>query len=133
MRSGCAPRLRFSGFIENGLRSALELAKDRDTLLHMSKASSDSGNDPVRIPIENEIDLHTFNPRDLGQLVPAYLEACRDRGVLQVRIVHGKGIGNVCRSVRAILGRIPEVKSFGPASEHFGGLGATIVNLHPKP
>jgi len=85
---------------------------------------------PWQIPIESEMDLHTFNPRDLGELVPAYLVACQAKGIFQVRLIHGKGIGNVRRSVEAILGRLPTVKSFGPASEYFGGQGATIVNLH---
>jgi DNA-nicking Smr family endonuclease len=98
----------------------------------MTKPASEPEDDPVRIPIENELDLHNFSPRDVGELIPAYLEECRVKGILQVRIVHGKGVGNLRRSVHAILARLPEVESFCPASEHFGGLGATMVNLNPS-
>ena len=57
---------------------------------------------PVPIPITGELDLHTFRPQDVKEVVPAYLEACRDKGILVVRIVHGKGIGNLRRTVQAI-------------------------------
>ena len=77
-------------------------------------------------------DLHTFRPGDLGDLVPAYLEECRERGIFTVRIVHGKGVGNLRRSVHAILSRLPEVASFSQASAHYGGWGATMVTLRPK-
>ena len=89
------------------------------------------GSDPVRIPIEGELDLHTFNPRDIKELLPAYLAACREKGILQVRVIHGKGIGNLRRTVHALLSREPEVLSYSLAGEHFGGWGATIVNLRP--
>ncbi|HMJ91534.1 MAG TPA: Smr/MutS family protein [Candidatus Acidoferrum sp.] len=86
---------------------------------------------PLDLPIDGVLDLHTFRPSELGELVPAYLTECRARGILQVRVIHGKGIGNVKRSVEAILARLPEVVSFTEASALFGGSGATIVNLRP--
>ena len=85
-----------------------------------------------RLPVDGVLDLHTFQPRDVGDLVPEYLAECRDRGIFQVRVVHGKGIGNLKRSVHAILARRPEVISFSEAGPHYGGSGATIVNLRPK-
>ena len=88
-------------------------------------------NKPQELPIEGVLDLHTFRPDDLGELLPAYLTECRSRGILQVRVVHGKGIGNLKRSVHAILSRRPEVISFSEAGAHYGGSGATIVNLRP--
>ena len=87
--------------------------------------------EPVQIPIEGELDLHTFNPRDIKDLLPAYLAACREKGIYQVRVVHGKGVGNLQRTVHAILSRLPEVASFALAGAQFGGWGATIVNLRP--
>lgn len=75
------------------------------------------------------LDLHTFNPREIGSLVPAYLDECRARGILEVRIIHGKGIGNLQRTVHAILSRQPDVERFSFASAAFGGRGATIVTL----
>ncbi len=87
--------------------------------------------EPFQIPIEGELDLHTFNPKEVKDVVPAYLEACRARGILEVRVVHGKGIGNLRRTVHAILSRLPEVASFALATEAYGSWGATIVHLHP--
>jgi hypothetical protein len=87
--------------------------------------------EPVSLPIDGELDLHTFRPSDLKELVPAYLDACRERSILEVRIIHGKGIGNLRRSVHALLGRLPVVASFAQASELYGGAGATFVRLHP--
>lgn len=83
------------------------------------------------MPIEPELDLHTFHPRDLKELIPAYLEACRQQGIFEIRIVHGKGIGNVRRTLHAILSRIPEVTFYSLATEPYGGWGATIVRLRP--
>ena len=87
---------------------------------------------PVQIPIEEVLDLHTFKPGELGGLLPDYLDACRERGILEVRIIHGKGIGNLQRTVAAILGRLPLIESYGPASQIYGGTGATIVRLRGK-
>jgi DNA-nicking Smr family endonuclease len=93
----------------------------------------DNHDSPLNLPIDGVLDLHTFRPADIGELVPAYLAECRARGILQVRIVHGKGVGNLQRGVRALLGRLPEVASFTEAGAHYGGSGATIVNLRPRP
>ena len=88
-----------------------------------------SPEEPIQLLIEEELDLHTFNPRDIKELLPAYLAACREKGIFQVRVIHGKGIGNLRRTVHSILSRLPEVASYSLAGEHFGGWGATIVNL----
>ena len=86
---------------------------------------------PVPLPIESELDLHTFHPADIKELLPAYLEACREKGILEVRVVHGKGVGHLRRSVHAILSRLADVESFSIATEPYGGMGATIVHLKP--
>src|SRR6516162_4919519 len=85
--------------------------------------------DPFQMPIDGVLDLHTLNPRDIKELVPDYLAACRERGIFQVRIVHGKGIGNLRRTVHSILSKHPEVVSFSLDYWQFGGWGATIVHL----
>jgi dsDNA-specific endonuclease/ATPase MutS2 len=87
--------------------------------------------DPIEIPIDGTLDLHTFRPRDVKELVPDYLSACRERGILTVRIIHGKGTGTLRRTVHAILERLPDVQSFRPGSFNSGGWGATIVVLRP--
>jgi DNA-nicking Smr family endonuclease len=84
---------------------------------------------PIDLPIDGTLDLHTFQPRDVKELVPDYLAECRERGILEVRIIHGKGTGALRRTVHAILSRLPEVASFGLALEDAGGWGATLVTL----
>jgi dsDNA-specific endonuclease/ATPase MutS2 len=83
----------------------------------------------VPLPITGELDLHTFRPQDLGELLPTYLAECRTRGIHTVRIVHGKGTGALRETVHAFLRRSPLVKSFRLGDEHTGGWGATMVEL----
>lgn len=87
--------------------------------------------DPVPLPITGELDLHTFRPSDLGELIPAYLAECRQRGLTTVRIVHGKGTGTLRTTVHALLRRSPSVESFRLGDEHTGSWGATLVTLRP--
>ena len=84
---------------------------------------------PREWPIDGTLDLHLFKPAEVGDLVPGYLDECRKRGILQVRIVHGKGTGQLRERVHAILHRIPGVVAFGLAPENMGGWGATVVKL----
>jgi DNA-nicking Smr family endonuclease len=86
---------------------------------------------PVPLPITGELDLHTFRPADLGELIPAYLEACAARGIRVVRIIHGKGTGTLRTTVHTLLRRSPRVQSFRLGDEHSGSWGATLVTLHP--
>lgn len=90
---------------------------------------SDPGEDPVELPITGELDLHTFRPSDLGELIPAYLAECADRGIREVRIVHGKGTGTLRTTVHALLRRSPLVASFRSGDETSGSWGATVVSL----
>ena len=94
----------------------------------MDEAES-SRDQPVSLPITGELDLHTFAPRDLGELLPAYLEECRRRGIFTVRIVHGKGTGTLRETVHAFLRRSPLVASFHLGNETSGSWGATIAAL----
>jgi len=66
----------------------------------------------IEIPIDGVLDLHTFHPREIKDLVPEYLAECQKRGILQVRIIHGK-----VRYRTADLGG--------------GGWGSTEVELKP--
>lgn len=86
---------------------------------------------PVPLPITGDLDLHTFQPRDLGELIPAWLCACRERGILRVRIVHGKGTGTLRTTVHALLKRSPHVLSFQLADQAEGAWGATVAHLVP--
>ena len=87
--------------------------------------------DSIPLPIDGVLDLHTFRPADTKDLVTDYLAECRARGILQVRIIHGKGIGTLRETVHATLRRVPEVASFQLAPEFSGGWGATLVMLRP--
>lgn len=89
--------------------------------------------EPIQLPIGDQLDLHTFRPKDVKDLVPAYLAECRERGILTVRVIHGKGIGNLRRTVHALLERDPNVESFVAAGEQLGGWGATMVRLRQAP
>lgn len=84
---------------------------------------------PLELPIDGVLDLHAFAPRDVAALVADYLDACFERGVRDVRIVHGKGTGALRRTVHALLARRTDVESFGSADETAGGWGATLVRL----
>jgi DNA-nicking Smr family endonuclease len=88
--------------------------------------------EPIELPIDGVLDLHTFHPREVKDLVPDYLAECRARGIIEVRLIHGKGTGVLRRTVHAVLARRPEVASFKLAMEDAGGWGATLVTLHPS-
>ena len=85
--------------------------------------------DPLDLPIDGTLDLHTFRPEEVKNVVTDYLAACREQGILEVRIIHGKGIGTLREIVHAALSRMPEVDSYRLADETGGSWGATIVVL----
>ena len=87
--------------------------------------------DPVEIPIDGILDLHTFHPRDVKSLVPHYLELCQEQNILEVRIIHGKGTGTLRRTVHSLLEKNKRVASYRLDDGSGGGWGATLVNLHP--
>jgi dsDNA-specific endonuclease/ATPase MutS2 len=87
--------------------------------------------EPVRIPVDGVLDLHTFRPAEVADLVEEYLDTCRVEGIYQVRIIHGKGKGVQRRIVRSLLERLEYVSTFRDAEETAGGWGATLVDLIP--
>jgi dsDNA-specific endonuclease/ATPase MutS2 len=98
----------------------------------MPETHSQGSEDPVRIPITGELDLHTFPPSELGPLLDAYLEECRGRGLLAVRIIHGKGTGALRERVHVYLRKSPIVRSYRLGNEQCGSWGATIAELQPR-
>ncbi len=103
------------------------------TQQQVTEEHADDFSKPVELPIDGVLDLHTFQPREVKEIVLSYLDACQKAGILEVRIIHGKGIGNLQRTVHALLKRHAAVISFAPASQLYGGSGATIVRLGPRP
>jgi hypothetical protein len=85
--------------------------------------------EPIQLPIDGVLDLHTFKPAEVKDVVLEYLAQCLERRIFQVRIIHGKGIGNIRRTVHAVLEKHPEVISFTLDHPQYGGWGATIVFL----
>jgi DNA-nicking Smr family endonuclease len=86
--------------------------------------------EPVEIPINGILDLHAFQPHEAADLILNYLEECRKRNILQVRIIHGKGKGILRGRVHSVLARAENVETFHLAGDA-GGWGATIVVLRP--
>ncbi|MEM0898131.1 MAG: Smr/MutS family protein [Verrucomicrobiota bacterium] len=94
---------------------------------------ADSGETPVEIPVSGELDLHTFRPDEVSSLLPEYFRECREQGILQVRVVHGKGTGALREGVLALLKKLPEVSDHATAGAGSGSWGATWVYLKPSP
>jgi DNA-nicking Smr family endonuclease len=89
--------------------------------------------DVIALEMTDELDLHTFLPRDVPSLIPEYLDECVRLGFREVRIVHGKGRGVLRRMVHAALDRHPAVASYRLADERAGSWGATLVVLIASP
>ena len=85
---------------------------------------------PAEYPLDGVLDLHVFHPRDAADVTAEYLRACRQRGVLAVRIIHGKGTGVLRARVHKLLAAHPHVRSWSAAPDA-SGWGATLVNLSP--
>ena len=89
--------------------------------------------DPVEIPIDGVLDLHTFSPKEVKDLVPEYIGECLRRGITEVRIIHGKGTGTLKTIVHSLLEKDPRVAGFSDAGLGAGGWGATVVRLRDNP
>ena len=79
----------------------------------------------VELPITDVLDLHSFRPSEVADVVRDYLDAAYEKGFRDLRIIHGKGIGVQRQTVRTLLGRDPRVEAFGDA----GSWGATWVRM----
>ncbi|MCP5540870.1 MAG: Smr/MutS family protein [Akkermansiaceae bacterium] len=95
------------------------------------KTPPDEIGEAVEHPITDELDLHCFRPTEIGSLLPEYFRECRRRGMLRVRVVHGKGTGALREGVLRLLDRLPEVRDYQTGDTTGGGWGATWVTLAP--
>jgi DNA-nicking Smr family endonuclease len=84
---------------------------------------------PAQLPIDGVLDLHAFRPEDVAELVQDYLDECQRAGIVEIRIIHGKGKGTLRRTVHAGLERRKDVVAFTLAPSDRGGWGATLVTL----
>ncbi len=84
---------------------------------------------PVVIPVEDALDLHPFQPRDIPKVVRDYVEAAWEAGYREVRLIHGRGIGVQRERVRSVLAKHKLVLEFHDAPPEAGGWGATIAHL----
>ena len=93
------------------------------------ESERDDAAEPIRIPITGELDLHTFRPAEVAPLLEDYFAECAQRGLREVRVIHGKGTGTLRTTVHACLRRSPRVAGFRSGDETSGSWGATIVTL----
>jgi DNA-nicking Smr family endonuclease len=95
---------------------------------------TDEGSDePVDVPITGDLDLHAFAAREIPSVVEEYVRACRERGILRVRLAHGKGTGVQRAVVRRVLRSLDGVVSFADAPVERGAWGATVAELRRLP
>ena len=91
----------------------------------------------VKLAIEDVLDLHTFRPKDIPDLLEDYFTECIKAGIHSIRIIHGKGKGIQKRRVQGLLENNSKVTAFKEAPPEAGGWGATLVelsrNLYPEP
>ena len=80
------------------------------------------------LPIDGILDLHLFNPKEIKDLVPDYIEACIDKQIFSIRIIHGKGTGTLRRTVHSILDKHADVLTYRLADDQ-SSWGATLVEL----
>lgn len=93
-------------------------------------SDDDDDDQVVMTELTDELDLHTFLPRECADVVTEYLFAAQEAGMTLVRIIHGKGIGTLRRIVQSVLDTHPAVARYQLAGGT-GSWGATVVELKP--
>lgn len=94
-----------------------------------ASAEDADGTEAGVVPIEDSIDLHGFQPRDIPSVVEEYTRAAAELGLGEVRLIHGRGTGFQRQRVRQVLAACPWVERFADAPATRGGWGATLVWL----
>ena len=102
----------------------------------MTRIRNDGPDDPpcgdeiVHIPITEALDLHDFAPREIPEVIEAYLEAAWEKGFREVRLIHGRGKGVQRARIQSLLAKLAHARSWCDAPAERGGWGATLVQLH---
>ncbi len=91
----------------------------------LSEGSDEQG----ELPVDGVLDLHNFHPKEVKPLVLAYVQECKAAGISELRIIHGKGTGQLRRTVHALLDGHADVKGYRLGGHGGGSWGATIVDL----
>jgi DNA-nicking Smr family endonuclease len=107
------------------------MSENEKELRDRANAPPEEGEEAVEIPIDGTLDLHTFRPRDVPEVLDAYIDACREKGILALRVIHGKGTGTQKQRVEALLAKDPRVRTFRTGGHGAGSWGATLVELLP--
>jgi dsDNA-specific endonuclease/ATPase MutS2 len=102
---------------------------DPDDLAEPGEPDPDDPDAAVELEITDVLDLHSFPPREVPDLVRDWLDAAYEAGYRELRIIHGRGVGVQRQTVRTLLGRDPRVAGFEDAPAGAGGWGATVVRL----
>ena len=84
-----------------------------------------------KIPIDGILDLHVFSPRDVESVVKEYVTVAAEHGFVEIRLIHGRGIGIQSHIVHSVFKKHPSVNSFWDAEDSH--LGATVAELLQKP
>lgn len=95
----------------------------------MNQDNLEENNESVEYPIDGTLDLHVFHPSDIPSLLDEYINACLEKKIYQLRVIHGKGKGVQRKRVAVLLTNDARVDAFRTAGEDGGGWGATLVNL----
>lgn len=84
--------------------------------------------EPIELPIDGVLDLHLFSPKEIKELIPDYIEACLEKEIYSIRIIHGKGKGVLRRLVHSMLENHERVELYRLADDK-SSWGATLVEL----
>ena len=87
--------------------------------------------DPVKMPIEDTLDLHTFHPKDVPDLLHEYFRSCMEAGIFSVRVIHGKGLGHLKKRVQTVLAKVGFLKTLDGDTGHFTTRGYLLIGPVP--
>lgn len=96
---------------------------------HGNDFEDELADEVVEFEITDVLDLHTFRPSEVKHVVRDYLDLAYEKGLRELRIIHGKGVGVQRQTVRKVLERDPRVTAFGNPPGEAGGWGATWVQM----